>query len=153
MVSGAQGRRVAAVLATLALALVAGVAASALLHSGFTATNNGSGASPVASTSSWVLSSTSLSGIAPGIAPMTIRGTATNASNQTQYIGTVSPTVTGTSNSGCTAADFVVTSGVINTDVASGSTGLNFGTIAFNDTASNQDACQGVTVNLSFTSS
>ena len=152
MRSGSTGRRVGAVVASLGLALVVGFAASALIQVGFTATNNGTGSAPVASTATWTLSSSSVSGLSPGSAAQVISGTATNVANQTQYIGTITPTVTSTSNAGCTAADFIVTPSAVNADIASGTTGIHFGTIAFNDTVANQDACQGVTVYLSFAS-
>ena len=148
MSTGARKRTVLSAVAAVCVAGALGGAAYAY----FTATGTGAGTVPVGSTSPWVLTSRPVSGLVPLAAPQRIVGSATNAAGQHQYIGTVTPTVASTSNVGCTAADFTVAPGVINTDEASGATGLNFGTIAFNDTSSNQNACQGVTVNLSFTS-
>jgi hypothetical protein len=139
-------------LAAAAAVAVATLGIGGLAFGYFTSTNSGSGSGPVADASPWTLTSVTVSGLAPGVAPQKIHGTATNALSETEYIGTVTPTVTSTTNVGCTAADFTVTPGVINASVASGTTGLTFGTIAFNDLPSNQNACQGVTVSLSFTS-
>ena len=141
-------KRVAATVVLAVLALGAGGVAFAY----FTSTGSGTGSANVNSTSTWVLSSTTVTGLGPGLAAQNIVGSATNPLGQKEYIGTVTPTVSSTSNAGCTAADFTLTPGVINADTVSGATGLNFGTIAFNDTASNQNACQGVTVNLAFSS-
>ena len=144
-----RSRRFAGLAAVVVALSVAGGAAYAY----FSSTGSGTGTGTVNSTSPWTLSSTALTGIGPGLAAQNIVGSATNTLGQKQYIGTVTPTVSSTSNGGCTAADFTLTPGVINADTVSGATGLNFGTIAFNDRAGvNQDACQGVTVNLSFTS-
>jgi hypothetical protein len=143
-----RGKRLAVVVSLAVVAATAGGWAFGY----FTSTNNGTGSGPVGVSSPWHLSSTVVTGVAPGVAAQVIPGTATNPASATEFIGTVTPTVVSTSNVGCTAADFTLTTGVINAAVASGTTSLNFGTIAFNDTSSNQNACQGVTVNLSFVS-
>lgn len=139
--------------------LIAGAAAAALTlglggaaFAYFTSTGSGTGTGTVNNTSAWTLTSTPVTNIGPGLPAVSIVGSATNAAGQTEYIGTVTPTVTSTSNVGCTAADFTLTDGVIDADTPSGATGLNFGTIAFHDTAGNQNACEGATVNLSFSS-
>jgi hypothetical protein len=141
-------KRVLVVAAATAAVLAAGGSAFAF----FSSTGSGNGTGSVNSTSPWVLASTPVSGLAPGLAAKPIVGSATNPAGQTEYIGTVTPVVASTSNPGCTAADFTLTPGVINADTANGASGLNFGTIVFNDRPVNQDACQGVTVNLTFTS-
>lgn len=133
-------------------AAIAVVAAASAAVAYFSATNGGSGTIPVNSASPWVLTAHPITGITPVSPAVHIVGTATNADNQHEYLGTVTPTVVSTSNVGCTAADFTVTPGVINTDEPSGATGLNFGTIAFNDTNTDQDACIDVSVTLSFSS-
>lgn len=141
-------RRVTAI----AVAVVAVVASASAAFAYFTATNGGTGTIPVDASSPWVLTSRPITGLTPVTPPVHIVGTATNPDNQHEYIGTVTPTVASTSNAGCTAADFTITPGVINADEPSGAAGLNFGTIAFNDTNANQNACEDVSVTLSFTS-
>ncbi len=137
----------------VAVGVIAAAAIGGAAFAYFTSTGSGSGTAPVNSTSPWVLSSGPISGFGPGTGTQNIVGTATNSLSQKEFIGTVTPTVSSTSNPGCTAADFTLTNGVINADTVSGASGLNFGTITFNDRAGvNQDACQGVTVTLSFTS-
>ena len=132
---------------------VAVVALGGAAFAYFTSTGSGSGSASVNATSSWTLSSTTVTGLGPNLPAQSLVGSATNSLGQKEYIGTVTPTVTSTSNVGCTSADFTLTAGVINADTVSGATGLNFGTIAFNDRSGvNQDACQGVTVNVSFSS-
>lgn len=127
-------------------------AAGGAAYAYFTSTGSGTGTGTVNSSSAWTLTSTPVTNIGPGLPAQNIVGTATNSLGQTEYIGTVTPTVTSTSNAGCDASDFTLTPGTIDADTPSGSTGLNFGTIAFNDTGSNQNACAGVTVYLSFSS-
>ncbi len=140
------------------IAVIGIVAAGSLALAGvaaayFTSSGAGTGTGSVNNSSAWVLTSAPVSGLGPGLAAQSIVGSATNALGQNEYIGTVTPTVTSTSNPGCTAADFTLTAGGINADTPSPSTGLNFGTIAFNDlTTTNQNACEGVTVYLGFTS-
>jgi hypothetical protein len=142
-------KRLAAILGASAVTLGLGGAAFAY----FTSTGTGTGTGTVNSTSVWTLSAATVTNIGPGNGAQNIVGTASNAAGQNEYIGTVTPTVTSTSNNvGCPGTDFVLTPGVINHDEASGATGLNFGTIALPDVNASQDACQGVTVNLSFTS-
>ena len=106
-----RSKRIAAVAASAALTLGVGTAAFAY----FTSTGNGTGSATVNSTSPWVLASTPVTGLAPGLAAQNIVGSATNVAGQTEYIGTVTPTVTSTSNVGCTAADFTLTPGIVNT--------------------------------------
>jgi hypothetical protein len=139
-------------IAVIVVGAASSLAAGGVAFAYFTSTGAGTGTATVNSSSTWVLTSTPVSGLGPGLAAQNIVGTATNALGQTEYIGTVTATVASTTNSGCTAADFTITPGVINADTPSGSTGLNFGTIAFNDRNVNQNACEGVTVNLSFSS-
>jgi hypothetical protein len=136
----------------VASAIVVTLGLSGAAFAYFTSTGTGTGTGTVNNTSVWALSSSPVTNIGPGLPAVNIVGTATNPAGQTEYIGTVTPSVTSTSNVGCTSADFTVTSGTINADTASGATGLDFGTIAFHDTGSNQNACEGVTVYLSFSS-
>ena len=141
--------RLGAVAATVLTVGVLGGAAYAY----FTSTGSGTGTATVNSSSAWTLSSTSVTGLGPSLPAQSLVGSATNLLGQKEYIGTVTPTVTSTSNVGCTSADFTLTAGVIAADTVSGATGLNFGTIAFNDRAGvNQNACEGVTVNIAFSS-
>jgi len=70
------------------------------------------------------------------------------------FIGTVTPSVTGTSNPACGPENFVTQPSVVNTEVSSTVTGVSLGTVVFNDSMSvNQNICKGVTVYLSYTSS
>ncbi len=72
------------------------------------------------------------------------------------YVQSVTAAVTSTSNPSCTAADFtVVQPSPVNAEIPAGSGqgAWSGGSIAFkDDPATNQDACKGVTVNLSYSS-
>jgi hypothetical protein len=134
-------------------AVILAVSVGGVAYAYFTSTGSGTGNGTVNSSSPWVLTSSAITGLGPGLAAQNIVGSATNTLGQKQYIGTVTPSVSSTSNVGCTSADFTLTNGTINSDTVSGATGLNFGTIAFNDRPGvNQNACEGVTVNLAFSS-
>ena len=149
----------------------------------WSSTGSGSGSASTGSSHAWTLTqTTTLSPLAPGVAAQTIKGTVTNTAGYTEYIGTVTPSVSsvaettgemnlwGDPNSAtdglgipasgsqgtyyCSASDYTVASNAVNTDEVSGATNVVFGTIAFKDIASPtiQDACQGASVSLSFSS-
>ncbi|MFC7430335.1 MULTISPECIES: hypothetical protein [unclassified Agrococcus] len=149
--------------------LIAGVAALFMLVGAgaavayWTTTGSGTGSAATGSSQPVVVVQTSnVTNLRPGAAAQTLSGTFNNPSGGSQYVRTVTASissvtvaagVTGT----CTAADYTLAGATmtVNQNVAAGTgqgtwTGA---TIAFaNDNARNQDACQGATVNLSYTS-
>ncbi len=154
-----RGRRLAGVLITVATVLGIGGVAFAY----FTATGSGTGSALTGSAVNETLSSAPITGVNPASGSQTILGSVSNTANANEYIGTVSVSISSVVENPtiqalyptytCSAADYTVSGHAVNQDVASGTSGLNFGTIAFNSTGVNQDACMNATINLSFTSS
>ena len=135
---------------TAALSLGTGIAAFAY----WSATGSGTGSAGTTAGESIVITQTnSISDLEPGTtAPDTLIGSLSVSNGMYAYVGTITPTVTGTSNPGCTAADFTVTPSVYDQEVQNTASGVTLGTIVFNDTATNQDACKGATVEISYSS-
>ena len=144
------GKKAVAVGAASAMSLGVGVAAFAY----WTATGSGTGtASTTAGQSVTISQTNTINDLEPGnTTPDTIVGTLTVSNAKNAYVATLPPSVTGTSNDGCTAADFTVAPADYNAEVVGSATGVSLGTIVFHDTADNQDACKSATVNLSFSS-
>ena len=123
----------------------------------WTATGAGSDTADTGTTESIVINQTSsITGLAPGVAAQTLSGNFDNPNDSSVYVGSVSVTVSGTDTVGCGADDYTIGgSAPVNAQVASGDgvgswSGL---TIQFNNKAGvNQNACKGAVVNLSYTS-
>lgn len=104
-----------------------------------------------------------LAGLAPGVAPKTIGVQVNNpaaAGGPTAHVTKVSVTIAsvtgGTPAAGCTAADYAISGSPMTVPAASqdipagSSASVSGATIAFANSASNQDACKGATVNLAY---
>ena len=141
-------------------AIVAGLASAIAMTTGlaafayWSATGAGVGTASTEAGRTVVITQTNVvDDLEPGqLTPDNLVGNLTVSTGTYAYVGTIFPIVTGTSNPGCTANDFTVTPGTYNAEVNGEADGVTLGTIVFNDTASNQDACKGVTVNLSYDS-
>jgi hypothetical protein len=142
-------------------AVVAGVTAAALIGGGvaiayWTTTGSGSGAAATGtSTLVTVAQDNAVSGLYPGGPDQELDFTVTNPGPAEQYVTDVAISVSGTSNPGCTAADFDVTQPTVaDGDLVVGDTafeGASTGAaIRMINSASNQDACKGVTVSLAY---
>jgi hypothetical protein len=123
----------------------------------WTGTGSGEGTATAGETATLEINQTSvITGLGPGVAPQSLNGTFT--ASEPVRVGQVTATVTGTELdgdpvAGCTAADFtIVQPTATNAVVATSGTTWGGGSIAFNSTAANQDACKGVTVLISYTS-
>ena len=82
-----------------------------------------------------------------------ILGTLTVVNGDKAYVHQITTTIKGTSNPGCTASDFIIIQPPpYDKEVYGLAAGVPLGSIAFNSTDKDQSACQGETVNLSFTS-
>jgi hypothetical protein len=96
----------------------------------------------------------------PGDSAQTISGTVTNSASNSAYVNSVTvsiASVTQASGAGgtCDASDYTLASPTMSVaaDVAAGgSANFTGATIKFNNKASNQDGCNGATVNLSYAS-
>lgn len=153
--------------------VLAVLTAAALLAGGgtafayWTASGSGTGTATTGTNNPiTVVQASTVTAMAPGVAAQALSGTFGNTNPGPVFVKTVVATVTGTekpvgsSNPGCTAADYTIagTSVVqgaaagVGAQVPVGSAGTWSGlTIAFNSTASNQDACQGAVVTIAYT--
>lgn len=93
-----------------------------------------------------------INNLQPGMtAPESIIGTLRVSNKGTAYVGTIIPTVTGTSNPGCTAENFTTEPSNYDNTVKRVATNVVIGNIIFRYLNQNQDACKSATVYLSFT--
>ncbi len=146
-------RRTSVIFAAVAVPLVGAGAAFAY----WTTTGAGTGTADTGTTVAVVIRQTStVTGMAPGVAPQALSGNFDNPNAGPVYVAGVTATVTGTDKTGCTATDYTVagTATVAAQVPAGNAVGAWSGlTIAFNNkTATNQDACKGAVVSLAYTS-
>lgn len=153
-------KRVAAVAGTLAVALVGGGLAIAY----WTTTGTGTGAGAVGTdTPVTVTQDSTVAGLVPGGPADVLDFTVDNNAAGPQTITDVDIAITDVSAVGCTAADFTVTQPNIgasvalpvgNTEFTSGAGGdvANTGAqVSMINSASNQDACKGATLEFTYT--
>lgn len=133
--------------ASVAVALIGGGAAFAY----WTSAGTGSGTATTGSASAVTINQTSaVTAMGPGVAAQALSGTFTVT--KPSYVGSVTVSGVTTDKAGCTTADFITTNPTAtNAEVSTGST-WGGGSIAFNNTAANQDACQGATVTIAYAS-
>lgn len=122
-------------------------------------TNSGSGSGQAATgtNAAVVVNQTStVTGLAPGVAAQPLSGDFGNDNDGPVYVGSVTATVSGTDQPGCGATDYTIAgAATVNAQVAAGDgvgswSGL---TIAFNNKPSvNQDACKNAVVDLAYAS-
>jgi hypothetical protein len=139
-----------AVVAAAVIAIGGGVA-----FAYWSTTGSGTGSATNASSNgSVVLHATFANGLTPG-ASETVTYTADNAGTSSLQVGTITPTVSiDAAHSTCSAADFTIAPTTSNTTVPAGASGVaaGTGTLAFADTAVNQDGCKGAVVTLTLAS-
>ncbi len=156
------------------IAVVAALGAGALTAGGaafayWTSSGSGTGfaTTGTAVSSLKITDTTLITDMAPGVAAEPISGTIQNTSStQSQYVNAVTVSIASVTESRasasaypgytCSAADYTLSSPTMSVgkDLTVGSSPVAFSgaTIGFNDLAVDQDACQGATVNLSYTS-
>lgn len=141
------------IVAATAASLVGGGAAYAFWG------NIGSGTGPAdtGTNQSVVVNQTStVSGLAPGLAAQSLSGNFDNPNAGPVYVTAVTAVVSGTDKTGCTATDYTIAgTATVNAEVPAGSgvgswSGL---TIQFNNKATNQDVCKNAAVTISYTGS
>jgi hypothetical protein len=150
-------KRRALVLGAVATLVVAG-AAIAYWTAGGSGTGSGSAA---AGTSGLTANqSTTLNPMYPGDSAQTISGNFDNSNSGPVYVGSVTVSISGVTKAlgavagTCDATDFTLANGAmtVNAEVPAGNSKGSFtgATIKFNDKATNQDACKGASVALSY---
>lgn len=140
---------------------VLAVAAAAVAY--WTAGGSGSGSATAAGAQSTltVNQTTTLTAMYPGDSAQTISGNFDNPNPGPIYVGTVTASIASVTKAGgapagtCDASDFTLASAAmtVNAEVPAGSAKGSWtgATLKFNDkTTTNQDACKGATVNLSY---
>ena len=144
----------AVVLASAAVILVGAGAAFAY----WTNAGTGAGTADTGTNVAIVVNQTStVTAMAPGIAPQALSGNFDNANSGPVYVAGVTAVVNGTDKAGCAATDYTIAgTAVVAAQVPSGNavgawSGL---TIQFNNKAGvNQDACKNAVVSLAYSSS
>lgn len=146
------------------LTVIALVGAGTAAFAFWSGAGSGSGSAPIdaATSSSLVINqTTTVASMAPGVAAQTLSGTFTNNATDATPVEVTSVTASvssvtlgGTTLTSCTASDFVITNATMAVN-ASVPVGTSVGSwtgaqIAFDNTASNQDACKGATVHLAY---
>jgi hypothetical protein len=149
-------RKVAATIAITAI-LVGGGGAAAIAY--WSAGGTGTGSATTGTSSSITVNETApIGNLTPGGTTVALSGTFTNLNSGPVTITSVTATITGTSVSGCLASDYSLSNAGVAT-VPSGATsvlsGTNVGawsglTLSMANTALNQNACKGATVNISY---
>lgn len=139
--------------AVVALALL-GVASGAFAY--WTNAGSGTGSASTGTTSSITVNQTStVSGLAPGLAAQALSGNFDNPNSGPVYVASVTAVVSSTDKVGCGATDYTIAgTATVAASVAAGTavgswSGL---TIQFNNKAgTNQDACKGAAVTITYT--
>src|SRR5215210_2099501 len=143
----------------LGVVIALAVAGAAIAYWTAGGSGTGSGSAAGAQSALTANQTTSLTAMYPGDTAQTISGTIDNPNSGPTYVSTVTASIAsvykaGAPAVGCDYTDFSLTSPVmtVNAQVATGPAGGLFtgASIKFNNKASNQDACKGVTVNLAY---
>jgi hypothetical protein len=150
-------RRITRTSAFVAVGAAIAVASVGVAYAYWTTSGSGTGTAATGTSSAITANQVgTISGLAPGSGSQPLAGNFDNTNAGAVYVHSVTAAVSGTSNPGCSAADFTVAQpALVDANVASGSAQGSWsgGSIAFNDDpARNQDACKSATVFLSYTS-
>jgi hypothetical protein len=151
-----KSRRRPAIIALIALISTVGISTAAYAY--WSTTGAGTGSATTGTTQNIVVNqTTTVTGLAPGLAPVALTGTFNNPNPNTVRVGNVTATVSVPASAvGCSAADYAITGtgtpgngGLVPSGNAQGSwSGLS---IAFaNDPARNQDACKTVAITINY---
>jgi hypothetical protein len=138
--------------AAVTLALLGG-ATGAFAYWSAIGTGTGSGATGTSTAVNAVQTST-ITNLRPGGTAQAISGTFTNTNAAPTYVSTLTVAITSvTGGAGsCDATDYTLASAVVTVNaLVDTGTAWSGPTLAFNNKGTNQDGCQGETVNLGFT--
>jgi hypothetical protein len=137
-------RLILAAIGAVAVALTTGAFAY------FTASGTGTGTAAVGSASTVNLSSGSVSGLYPGGADVPVTVTIANPGSGSQHVGTVSGSVA--DNGSCLGDWFEVDSVAYDGTVAAGGSDTTSTDVRMLDSGTNQNACQGKTMTITWSS-
>lgn len=145
---------------TMIAALIGAMSLAAIAYAYWSATGSGSGAGVTADPGAQTVTinqTSASSGLYPG-SSVALSGHFDNAAANAVHVNSISATVTGTDKPGCDAADYSISgtptiAGGGNVPSGSGVGGWSGLTLSMANTASNQDACKGATVSISYSAS
>lgn len=146
--------KVYAVAASIALVAASGGAAFAY----WSTTGSGSGTAATGTSVPVTVNQTSaVAGLAPGSGPQALSGTFTNGNSSPVYVATVTASIASVTKNGavavgCDATDFTLTGATVGHEVNTGDSWSGAAIAFFDKPLVNQEACKGVTVNLTYTS-
>ena len=139
--------------------VVVGAAIGTTAFAYFSANGSGTGSASVGSASAIVLTSDSVSGLYPAGSDVTVGVHVQNAGSGDQYVGTISGAVqtndngtAGDASDDCLGSWFEVDSITYNTAVTHGATNDTSTKVRMLDSGTNQDACQGKTMTINWSS-
>jgi hypothetical protein len=135
--------------ASLTALVVAAVAAFGA-YAYYTSTGSGSGSATVGSSSAIQLSGSPVAQLFPGGADAPVTVSIHNPGGGGEHVGTVSGTVA--DNGGCLGSWFIVDPISYGATVAAGATVTAGTNVRMADSGTNQDACQGKTMTINWTS-
>jgi hypothetical protein len=138
-------KKLAVLVATLAVLAMAGAA-----FAYFTATGSGTGTATVGSASNIVLSSPTVGNLYPAGADVPVTVTINNPGSGAQYVATVSGTVA--DNGTCDGDWFVVDSITYNNTLAPGASDTAGTNVRMLDSGTDQNACQGLSMTINWSS-
>ncbi len=153
-------RRVTKVVALTAALVVAGGAAFAW----WTAGGSGTGSATTGNVGALTVVQTSVvTGLAPGLPAQTLTGKFNNPNSSPVYVTSVTASISSVTDTsggtiaGCNATDYTLASATmpVGAEVPAGTAQGSWtgATLAFNNKASNQDACKGAVVHLAYSAS
>ena len=134
------------VLAVAAVAAALGTTAFAF----FTANGSGTGSASVGSASAITLSGDPTGTFYPGGADLPVTVSISNTGSGGQYVGTISGSVA--TNAGCLGTWFQVDSVNYNNTIAAGGSDTASTNVRMLDSGTNQDACQGKSMTVNWSS-
>jgi len=140
--------------AFIAVGAVAALAIGGTAFAFWTSPGTGSAAAETSNTKPLIIKQTTeLKPLAPGIAAQELAGTLENPNDATIHVNSLTVKVD-TNSKTCGAENFTVVSPIsVSADVVGNGTGnWSGGSIAFNNTDKNQDACKNVKVQLVYSS-
>lgn len=145
-------------IASLTVVAVLGIAGAAIAY--FTTTGSGTGTAGVGTSAALTITQTgAVSNLSPGAAAQPVAYTITNSSSGGQNLGIVSATVASVTPVGsntCATSNFTTTPATTAVGTIAGgatftSTTATQPTVQMTETGTNQNGCQGATVNLTLT--